>query len=94
MRRSMGQLWSGSRVRSPALRSDEWLIACSELTSLLPCLYNLLPLPAASLALVEILGESIFRFGKGTKVLTEPLLAWSIGPGKTLIDSAAGGESA
>lgn len=34
-------------------------------------LYNCLPLPAACSAVEEILSESIFRFGKGTKVLTE-----------------------
>jgi len=49
---------------------------CSELTELLPHLYNLLPIPAASSALVEVLSESIFKLGKGAKILTEPLLAW------------------
>ncbi len=65
----------------------------SELTALLPSLYNLLPLPAASSALVEALSESIFKFGKGTKVLTEPLIAWTIGVnGQSLIGSADGGK--
>jgi hypothetical protein len=53
---------------------------CSEITTLLPAIYNLLPLTAASSALVEILSESVFRYGKGTKILTEPLVAWCIGP--------------
>ena len=35
----------------------------------------------------------MFRFGKGPKVLTEPLVAWCIGPGQTLIGEATGGES-
>lgn len=66
----------------------------SELTALLPSLYALLPLPAASSAIEEALSESIFRFGKGTKVLTEPLIAWSISPaGQNLVGNAEGGES-
>jgi hypothetical protein len=44
-------------------------------------------LPAASSALVEILSESIWKFGKGTKVLTEPLIAWIIGPGQQIVSS-------
>ena len=52
----------------------------SELSELLPHLYGLLPLPAASSALVEVLSESIFKFGKGAKILTEPLLSWFTGP--------------
>ena len=66
----------------------------SELTALLPSLYALLPLPAASSAIEETLSESIFKFGKGTKVLTEPLIAWSISPaGQNLVDNAEGGEA-
>jgi hypothetical protein len=65
----------------------------SELTNLLPSLYALLPLPAASSAVSEALSESIFKFGKGTKVLTEPLIAWAISPsGQGLIGGAEGGE--
>lgn len=65
----------------------------SELTALLNPLYNLLPLPAASSALVEVLSESIFKFGKGTKVLTEPLLGWITGPaGQTLFATTEGGK--
>jgi hypothetical protein len=44
---------------------------------LLPHLYRLLPLPAASSAVTEILLESTFRFGKATKALTEPLIMWT-----------------
>ena len=65
----------------------------SELTSLLPSLYALLPLPAASSAVSEALTESIFKYGKGTKVLTEPLIAWTLSPsGQGLIGGAEGGE--
>lgn len=49
----------------------------SNLLTLLPELYRLLPLVEASSAITEILLESIFRFGKATKALTEPLIAWT-----------------
>jgi hypothetical protein len=75
--------------------ADSWInygLGADELTALLPHLYNLLPLPAASTTLVEVLSESIFRFGKGTKILTEPLMAWVIGPnGQQLIGAANDG---
>lgn len=65
----------------------------SELTALLPSLYDLLPLPAACSAISEALSESIFKFGKGTKVLTEPLIAWAISPtAQALVGGAEGGE--
>ena len=64
----------------------------SELIALLNPLYNLLPQPAASSALSEALSESVFKFGKGTKVLTEPLILWISGPaGQSLIASTDGG---
>ena len=62
----------------------------SELTSMLQPLYDLLPLTAASSAVTEILSESIFKFGKGTKLLTEPLMAWMNGPGQNLMDGQGG----
>ena len=66
----------------------------SELISLLPALYDLLPLPAASSAVSEALSESIFKFGKGTKVLTEPLLAWCVSPaGQSVVGEAEGEPS-
>ena len=65
----------------------------SEVIALLPALYELLPLPAAASALGEVLSESIFKFGKGAKILTEPLIAWSLSPsGKSLIGTAEGGS--
>ncbi|WVQ82597.1 hypothetical protein IAT38_004727 [Cryptococcus sp. DSM 104549] len=71
--------------------AESWIdygLGADELTALLPVLYNILPLPAACSAVVEVLTESIFKFGKGTKILTEPLLAWAIGPvGQGLIGS-------
>ncbi|WVF66636.1 hypothetical protein IAT40_001376 [Kwoniella sp. CBS 6097] len=77
--------------------AESWVdygLAPDDLNTLLPALYSLLPMPAASSALVEVLSESIFKFGKGTKVLTEPLLAWVIGPaGQSLIGSADGEPS-
>lgn len=66
----------------------------SELSELLPHLYGLLPLPAASSALVEVLSESIFKFGKGAKILTEPLLHWFTGPAfQNVLSKEGGGES-
>jgi hypothetical protein len=59
----------------------------SELISLLPPLYTLLPFPPASSAVTEILSESVFRYGKGAKVLTEPLLEWVNGPGQRVTDA-------
>jgi hypothetical protein len=76
----------------------EWVdlastLTSSELNALVPSLYSLLPLAAASSTLVEVLSESIWRFGKGTKVLTEPLVAWVIGPGQSLIAATEGEPS-
>lgn len=79
---------------SPGSQSRTLLISGSELSALLPSLYNLLPLPSACSVLEEVLSESVFRFGKGSKILTEPLIAWVIGPaGQSLIGSAEGGET-
>lgn len=40
---------------------------------------------------MEILSESIFRFGKGTKLLTEPIVEWCIGSnGQALFQSREG----
>lgn len=64
------------------LRGDE--LIRSELISLLHPLYALLPFPPACSAVSEILTESVFRFGKGTKVLTEPLVEWVNGPGQNI----------
>jgi hypothetical protein len=70
------------------------LIPCSELSELLPHLYRLLPLPAASSALDEVLSESIFKFGKGAKILTEPLLDWFTGSNfQIVLSNEDGGES-
>nr|XP_019048282.1 hypothetical protein I302_02051 [Kwoniella bestiolae CBS 10118]OCF27212.1 hypothetical protein I302_02051 [Kwoniella bestiolae CBS 10118] len=66
----------------------DWGLSPEELNILLPALYDLLPMPAASSALVEVLSESIFKYGKGTKLLTEPMLAWAVGPsGQALLAS-------
>ncbi|RXK39632.1 hypothetical protein M231_03134 [Tremella mesenterica] len=77
--------------------AEAWVfygLGADELTTLLPHLYGLLPMPAASATLVEVLSESIFKYGKGAKVLTEPLLAWIIGPsGQSVIGSADGEPS-
>lgn len=34
--------------------------------------------------MTEILSESVFRYGKGTKALTEPLVQWVNGPGQSV----------
>ncbi|WVR03182.1 hypothetical protein IAU60_000173 [Kwoniella sp. DSM 27419] len=77
--------------------AESWIdygLSADELSGLLPSFYGLLPMPAASSALVEVLSESIFKFGKGTKILTEPLLAWVIGPpGQSLVGSGHGEPS-
>lgn len=81
MRRELDCLGPGSGVSIIShymLTSDD--IARSELNEVLPPLYNLLPLPAACSAVTEVLSESIFKYGKGTKVLTEPLISWATGP--------------
>ncbi|OXG35215.1 hypothetical protein C367_00450 [Cryptococcus neoformans Ze90-1] len=65
----------------------DWGLGADELNEVLPVLYNLLPLPAACSAVVEVLSESIFKYGKGTKVLTEPLISWATGPsGQSILD--------
>jgi hypothetical protein len=78
--------------------ADSWInygLGADEITALVPHLIELLPLPAASATMVEVLSESIFNYGKGTKVVTEPLLAWVVGPpGQTLIGAAEDGELA
>lgn len=70
--------------------AESWInygLGADELAALLPHLYALLPLPAASSTLVEVLSESIFKYGKGTKIITEPLLAWVISPaGQSLLN--------
>ncbi|RSH89503.1 hypothetical protein EHS25_002053 [Saitozyma podzolica] len=76
--------------------AESWVdygLGADELNALVPSLYSLLPLAAASSTLVEVLSESIWRFGKGTKVLTEPLVAWVIGPGQSLIAATEGEPS-
>lgn len=97
----MGDIRTRSRVR-PAFRpihsdclrdlsADQGHY--SDLSALLPHLYGLLPLPAASSALVEVLSESLFKFGKGAKILTEPLLAWFTGPGfQAALAESEGGQ--
>jgi hypothetical protein len=43
---------------------------------------------------VEVLSESIFKFGKGAKILTEPLLSWFTGPSfQNVLAQEDGGES-
>lgn len=77
--------------------AESWInygLGADQLSALLPHIYSLLPLPAASSLLEEVLSESIFKYGKGTKILTEPLLAWVIGPqGQRLIGNADGEPS-
>ncbi|CAK9779796.1 ARM repeat-containing protein [Cutaneotrichosporon oleaginosum] len=98
---------TGEALQSPADRiraaeaackcADSWInygIGADEMSALLPHIFALLPLPAASGTIAEVLSESIFKFGKGSKILTEPLLAWVIGPnGQGLLGSAEGEPS-
>ncbi|WVQ72312.1 hypothetical protein IAR50_001862 [Cryptococcus sp. DSM 104548] len=56
-----------------------WGLEADNLHDLVPKLYTLLPLPQASSTIVEVLSESIWKYGKGTKMLTEPLIEWTIG---------------
>lgn len=63
-----------------------------DLTSLLPTLYTLLSspfLPSSVNVLIEILTASVFKDGKATKALTEPLLAWITTTGQAIIAQAA-----
>lgn len=92
----MGNIRFECRVSFPPVVRQQGRKAdlASDLTALLPHLYGLLPLPAASSALVEVLSESLFKFGKGAKILTEPLLAWFTGPQfQSALAEADGGMS-
>lgn len=50
-------------------------------------------MPAAANVIIEILSESLYKFGKGTKILTEPLLAWCLSPSaQSLVADPSGGK--
>ncbi|ORY23548.1 armadillo-type protein [Naematelia encephala] len=77
--------------------AESWVtygLGGDDLAALLPSLYSLLPLPSACSTIEEILSESVFKFGKGAKLLTEPLVAWIIGPpGQQVVGDATGEPS-
>lgn len=69
----------------------------SDITGLLPVLYSLLDTPfivQSVSAIVEVLTNSVFRDGKATKILTEPLLRWIAARGTQIVNQAIQGEPA
>jgi hypothetical protein len=69
----------------------------SDITNILPILYSLLDTPfmiQSMSSIVEILTNSVFRDGKATKVLTEPLLRWLTGRGTQIVNEAIHSECA
>lgn len=69
----------------------------SDITGLLPVLYSLLDTPfmvQSISALVEVLTNSVFRDGKATKILTEPLLRWMAARGTHIVNQAIQGRPA
>ena len=63
---------------------------------LLPTLYSLLStplMPKVINSLCEILTVSIFRDGKATKALTEPILDWLGNEGLAVVNAAVAGTS-
>ena len=72
-------------------------ILISDITGLLPVLYPLMDTPfivQAISAIVEVLTNSVFRDGKATKILSEPLLRWAAGKGTQIVHRAVQGELA
>lgn len=66
----------------------------SDITNLLPVLYSLLDTPfmvQSISAIVEVLTNSVFRDGKATKALTEPLLRWMAVRGMQIVNQAISG---
>lgn len=69
----------------------------SDITGILPVLYSLLDTPFivhSISAIVEVLTNSVFRDGKATKILTEPLLRWIAVRGTQIANQAIQGEPA
>jgi hypothetical protein len=67
----------------------------SEILNILPTLYALLStslMPQAIESISEILTVSIFRDGKATKALTEPILDWLSGDGWEVVQLAVRGK--
>jgi hypothetical protein len=66
----------------------------SEIMGLLPTLYSLLStrlMPKVINSLCEILTVSVFRDGKATKALTEPILDWLSNQGLAVVNAAVAG---
>ncbi len=62
-----------------------------EITSVLPTVYGYLDTPLLSSAiatLCEILTVSVFRDGKATRSLTEPILDWLMNKGRPIVEDA------
>lgn len=70
-----------------------WGLTAEDISTLLPILYNLLSssefLPQTINVLIEILTVSVFKDGKATKILTEPLLEWFASTGQGIVSRAA-----
>lgn len=77
------------------LKVGEGVIFNSEILNILPTLYALLStslMPQAIESISEILTVSIFRDGKATKALTEPILDWLSGDGWEVVQLAVRGK--
>ncbi|KAJ9120790.1 hypothetical protein QFC22_002724 [Naganishia vaughanmartiniae] len=75
----------------------DWGLSADDLTNILPILYSLLDtqfMIQSMSSIVEILTNSVFRDGKATKVLTEPLLRWLAGRGIQIVNEAIRNEDA
>jgi hypothetical protein len=82
------------RVLSWRRKSDTYPL--SDISNLLPILYPLLDTPfmvQSISAIVEVLTNSVFRDGKATTALTEPLLRWMAVRGMQIVNQAISGMS-
>ncbi|KAJ9116745.1 hypothetical protein QFC20_000680 [Naganishia adeliensis] len=75
----------------------DWGLTADDITNLLPVLHSLLDTPfmvQSISAIVEVLTNSVFRDGKATKALTEPLLRWMAVRGMQIVNQAISEEDA
>lgn len=78
-------------VQSRLARTKSDLSLCREITSILPTVYGYLDtplMPSATATVCEILTVSVFRDGKATRILTEPILTWLMEKGRAVVEDA------
>ncbi|KAJ9108122.1 hypothetical protein QFC19_002589 [Naganishia cerealis] len=79
------------------LSADSVLNNASDITNILPLLYSLLDtqfMVQSMSSIIEILTNSVFRDGKATKALTEPLLRWLAVRGIQIVNEAINNQDA